>query len=218
MSENALRNPAPADRGISWLVGRPWFWALAIGLLFGFPLVRSLLRPQPQAPTVLGLVPAFSLEREDGRPFGSRDLAGKVWVVGQFDPRDDSPTLTVMHALERHMHKLGESFELVTVSTVPTRDTPEALSAYANAHHSNPRRIAYLTGSVESVGFLRTAVPIDPNPRAEVPLVLVDSHLRIRGIYDAKKLAAELADSTKLPKSQMEALEYDAALLVNGSY
>src|SRR6185503_16081485 len=98
MRAGMVTQPGPAhvhDHGFSWLVGRPWFWALVIGSLFSLPLIRTLLRPPPKFPPVRGTVPAFTLTRESGKPFGEKDLANKVWVVSRFSDDDADATMKV---------------------------------------------------------------------------------------------------------------------------
>src|SRR5581483_6295140 len=75
--------PKPIARGgaLGRLVSRPVFWAVALALLFGVPLGRSVLRGVPAAPPDLGPLPEFALTDQTGQPFGTRDLRGKIWVA-----------------------------------------------------------------------------------------------------------------------------------------
>ncbi len=191
------------------LVGRPWFWVVMVGSLFALPLVRVFFRDPPKLPPVRGTVPAFALTRESGLPFGTRELEGKVWVVSRFNLDDATPGMKTMHDLERHMRKLGDGFMLVSLAVDPARDTTAALAAYASGHKSNPRRWTLLTGPLDQLKQVRSALMVDPSRLATDPLVLVDAHLRIRGVYDAASGTA--ADA----KDTMDQLMYDAALLVN---
>ena len=192
-----------------WLVGRPWFWALAVGTLFALPLLRVFFRDPPKLPPIRGNVPAFQLTRETGQPYGTKDLEGKVWVVSRFNLDDATPGMKTMHSLERHMRKLGDGFMLISLAVDPTRDTPDALAAYSSGHKTNGRRWALLTGTLDELKQVRSALMVDPSRFATDPLVLVDAHLRIRGVYDAASGTA--ADA----KDTMDQLMYDAALLVN---
>jgi cytochrome oxidase Cu insertion factor (SCO1/SenC/PrrC family) len=195
-----------ANVAFQWLVGRPWFWVLCIGTLFGFPLGRSLLRPRPVSPVVRGQAPAFSLLRESGQPYGLGNLKGKVWVVSRFGA-DDAPQMKAMHHLERHMRKLAEAFMLVSVAAEPEHELPK-LRAWAQAHQTNPRRWALVGGPPGEVAALRAALQIEASAAVPAPLVLVDAQGRIRGVYDAAGIPADFQET-------MERLMYDASLVVH---
>ncbi|HET6146457.1 MAG TPA: SCO family protein, partial [Polyangia bacterium] len=66
------------SRTVRW-VTHPLFWIAAVGLLFGVPLGRSVLRRAPTPPATLGSVPDFTLTDQTGHPFGTQDLRGRVW-------------------------------------------------------------------------------------------------------------------------------------------
>jgi hypothetical protein len=168
---------------VRWLVGRWWFWVLAVGVLTALPLVRAFLRPLPKMPPVLGALPAFHLTRESGAPFSSVDLHTKVWIASSFGD-EDRPATKAMHELEKHMRKLAEAFELVSVAEPST--PPGALAAWATEHKVNPRRWVALAGDTKP---LRDALGLDAHPDR---LVLVDQRGRIRGTWD--QLAPERLD------------------------
>jgi cytochrome oxidase Cu insertion factor (SCO1/SenC/PrrC family) len=194
---------------VKWLVGRPWFWALTVGALFALPLLRVFFRDPPKLPPVRGQAPAFTLTRESGQPYGAKDLEHKVWVAARFNLDDKTPGMKTMHDLERHMRKLGDAFMLVSVAVDPDKDTTAALTGYAQSHKTNPRRWALVTGPLDEVKRVRAGLELDPSRMATDPLVLVDGHGRIRGIYDMA--AGTAADA----KDTLDQLMYDAALLVN---
>ncbi|MFI5289446.1 MAG: SCO family protein [Polyangia bacterium] len=210
-----VTQPAPArahDSGFAWLVGRRWFWALVIGTLFSLPLVRALLRPPPKFPPVRGLAPIFTLTRENGKAFGSHDLVNKVWVVSRFTDDDSMLSMRTMHELERHMRKLADEFELVSVVVDPAVDSTARLADWAKVHKTNPRRWALLDGPLPELRRVRGALDLDPSRVSADPLVLVDRRGRIRGIYDIT------GDPTtdKNAKATLQQIMFDAALLVNG--
>lgn len=182
---------------------RPWFWLLAIGALFAFPLVRVFLRPAPRLPPVRAQVPRFSLVRESGAPFGSNDLQGKVWVAARFAVDAERPQMRAELDLERRMRKLADAFELVTFA--PDSSPPE-LADWSRAHQLYARRFALVTGTPDAMKPVLAALELDaPGGASDSTLVLVDPHGRVRGRYDASP-----ADHDAL-----EQLVYDAALLVN---
>jgi protein SCO1/2 len=195
---------------LKWLVGRPVFWVIAVGCLFGFPLVRALNRPVPKMPPVLSTVPPWTLTREDGTPFGSKQLEGKVYIVARRDA-DGTPVMKTMVDLSVHMRKLAEAFELVTIAANPEVDTQPALKAWAEANHVNPRRWVLVTSAEPEVRKLRESLGVTPQPAgfgAVEPVVLVDTRGRVRGVYDA-------FGDEKTRKDMLEQLMYDASLAVH---
>lgn len=212
------RDAARVDRLFRQAVARPLPWIAAILLLAAWPIVWTLRARVPPPPPVLGSVPAFALTDQAGRPFGSADLAGRVWVASFIFTRCS----TVCPAITRQMARLQErtrgldpALELVSFSVDPGHDTPARLDAYARRHHANPRRWRFLTGSSEAVRAtvergLRVSMGGDvadaPSP-ADIShgthLVLVDGAARIRGYYDPAEPGA------------LDRLVRDAALLVN---
>ncbi len=182
---------------------RPWFWVLAIGALFAFPLVRTFLRPPPRLPPVRAQVPRFQLVRESGAPFGSNELSGKVWVAARFAVDAERPQARAQLELERRMRKLADAFEQVTFA--PDASPPQ-LADWAAAHKIYSRRWALVTGTPAALAPVLAALELDaPGGASDSTLVLVDSHGRVRGRYDAGPADREAMDQ----------LIYDAALLVN---
>jgi len=179
-------------------VSRPSFWALALSLLFGVPLVRAVLRPPPPAPPLLGDVPSFSLRDQTGRTFGRADLAGKTWVADFVFTRCPTacPLLTQkMAEVEKRAHNLGPSFHLVSFSVDPEHDTPEVLATYAAQVHADPQKWTFLTGplgEIEDAVVRGFKIGVDRSKTKDdffdivhgEHLVVVDGHARIRGYFD----------------------------------
>jgi protein SCO1 len=184
------------------LVGNPLLWGALLALLFGLPLVRSLTRRLSAAPVVLGALPAFSLTDQRGQPFGTRELAGKVWVADFIFTSCEAicPLLSQrMAEVGRRGKRLGPDFHLVSISVDPDRDTPERLAAYGARFGANPASWSFLTGPIPTLeaavvqGF---KVGMGREPAADgglgawqifhgENLVLVDRRLRIRGYFPA---------------------------------
>ncbi len=211
---------APRDRlqaAVSAVVGRPLAWGLVVALIAAWPIAWALRTPLPPRPPVLGTLPPFELTAQDGRPFGSKDLAGRVWVASFIFTRCE----TVCPAISRQMARiqgrarnLEPAFHLVSISVDPEFDDPARLAAYARAYRASPRMWTFLTGPVDAVRQtvvrgLRISMGRDPErPGGEgvfhgTHLVLVDGEGRIRGYYDP-----DAADA-------VEHVVRDAALLVN---
>ena len=195
--------PAPSPA----LARRPWFW-VAIVILAVVALLPRLLShpgPPPRLP-VLGRLPAFELTDQAGRPFGSAELRGHVWVADFIFTRCPSacPRLTAL--LKRIQHRAGDArapLRLVSFTIDPVHDTPPVLATYARQHGAT-RDWSFLTGSNDDLertivrGFkVSTGREDEVGPSREQPipaqrlaeifhgthLVLVDAALRIRGYY-----------------------------------
>ncbi len=211
------RAAARADRAARTAAGRPLFWIVAIAALAAWPVLWSIRSPVPRPAPVLGTLPGFQLTDQEGRPFGSGDLAGRVWVASFIFTRCETvcPRITAQMArIQARTRNLEPELHLVSFSVDPEHDTPARLAEYARAHRASPRMWTFLTGSADAVRDtvekgLRVSMgrePGDPSPAAishGTHLVLIDGAGRIRGYYDPE--AADVVDRVVL----------DAALLVN---
>jgi protein SCO1 len=109
---------------------------------------------------VLFDAPQFSLIDESSQPFGSQDLAGKVWVANFIFtncpgacPAYLSPK---MMALQNHLlaKGLGEQVQLVSFTVDPVRDTPDVLQEYGTRYGAKPGLWCFLTGSEAEIEAL----------------------------------------------------------------
>ncbi|HVR03143.1 MAG TPA: SCO family protein [Polyangia bacterium] len=196
--------PRPRRGLVARLVARPLFWALACGLLFGVPLVRSVRRQLGVAPAVLASLPPFTLTDQLGHAYGTRELEGKVWVSDFIFTacQEACPLLSLrMQEIGRRTKHLGPDFHLVSISVDPERDTPARLAEYAARCGASPVRWSFLTGPAAAledavtggfkVGMGREAITSDGGGQTfwqifhGENLVLVDRRLRIRGYFPA---------------------------------
>lgn len=170
-------------------------------------LIRPLLRREPAPPPVLAQLPAFELRNQRGEPFGSADLAGKVYIASFFFARCPSICPTIMSG----MAKLQEGYKvreidgirLVSITVDPENDTPEVLLDYAGRLHADPDRWTFLTGPPEAVRELVVSGFKTPMDRADgapgTPMdiahtgkvVLVDGSGRIRGYYGTDEMGLD---------------------------
>lgn len=208
---------ARIDSGARAAAGRPLLWVLVLSALAAWPVFWSLRTPLPQLPPVLGALPAFELTDERGRPFGSRDLEGRVWVASFIFTRCETvcPRITArMARIQDRARNLEPALHLVSFSVDPEHDTPARLAEYARAHRASPRMWTFVTGPAATVREtvergLRVSIGReegDPSPAAishGSHLVLVDGAGRIRGYYDPEEPDA------------VDRVVRDAALLVN---
>jgi protein SCO1/2 len=209
---DAFRTRRPAAARAA---GNPFVWAALLGLLFGLPIFRSVTRRLGAAPALLGRVPAFSLTDQRGQPFGTRELAGKVWVADFIFTacQEACPLLSQKMAEVGHRARnLGPDFHLVSFSVDPTRDTPARLADYAARYGASPLAWSFLTGPVDAIeaavvggfkegmGKEKVAAPGGNADDATgfwqifhgEHLVLVDRQLRIRGYFEATPQGIDL--------------------------
>lgn len=162
-----------------------------------------------------GTVPNFRLVNQNGQPFGSAQLAGKIWIADFVYSTCPGPCPMIssrMSELQKPLEKT--SIHLVSVSVDPEKDTPEVLRGYAERLHAQPRRWDFLTGSKAAIydlsrnGF-KLAVD-DGRAEEGIPvhstrMILVDRRGAIRGYYDAlapDAVTKVLADSNHLLREQ----------------
>jgi protein SCO1/2 len=211
------RAAARVEGAVSRLVARPAFWLLLVAAVVSWPVARAVRAALPPPLPVLAALPGFQLTDENGRPFGSRDLEGKVWVASFIFTRCPTicPRITArMAEVQRRTRQLAPALHLVSFSVDPEHDTPERLRDYARAHHASPRLWSFLTGPEEAVKRAVVEglkVTMGKERSGDDPgaifhgthLVLVDAGGRIRGYYDPEEPGA------------VDGLVRDAGLLVN---
>jgi protein SCO1 len=210
--------PAQTRRRWSWrFAGSALFWGLivAVGLLV--PIATRVWRAAPPALPVLGTLPEFQLVDQDGRPSGSAELRGHVWVASFVFTRCPTICPVIVATLGRIQHRargIEHGFRIVSFSVDPQYDTPERLAAYARQHRASPRMWKFLTGPLGSVqdtvvGGLKIAMGDIEGQQDFASImhgthfVLVDQQGRIRGYYDSS--GADVVDRVLA----------DAAMLVN---
>ena len=162
-----------------------------------------------------GIVPAFQLVNQNGQPFGSAQLNGKIWIADFIftSCRGPCPLIsTRMSELQKPLEKTD--VQLVSFSVDPETDTPEVLRGYAEKLQADPKRWDFLTGPKSAIyklshdGF-KLAVS-DGSDAEGVPvhstrMALVDRHDQIRGYYDALEpdaMTKLLADTNHLLREQ----------------
>ena len=168
-------------------------------------------RPLPAYETV----PNFELVNQDGQPFGSAQLAGKIWIADFIftSCRGPCPIIsTRMSELQKPLEK--SDVRLVSFTVDPEKDTPEVLRTYAGKLNARPGRWDFLTGpraaiySLSKDGFKlgvsdgsdETGLPVH-----STRVVLVDRRGTIRGYYDAlapDAVTKLLADTNHLLREQ----------------
>jgi protein SCO1 len=133
-------------------------WGLLGAVLMGVAGlgVRSLLWEEPRRLPVYGSVPDFALIDQHGRAVRRVNLEGKVWIANFIFTHcpDECPLMTSeMARLQSDLTHMAD-FRLVSISVDPDRDSPEALSRYAERFNADPDRWLFLTGDKRAIYHL----------------------------------------------------------------
>ena len=160
-----------------------------------------------------GTVPNFQLTNQNNQPFGSKQLAGKIWVADFIFTSCPGPCPMVssrMSELQRPLEKTD--VHLVSFSVDPEKDIPDVLRGYADKLKARPGRWDFLTGSKSTIydlsknGFKLAVLDGEAGvPVHSTRIVLVDRHGEIRGYYEAMAADAVtklLADTSHLLREQ----------------
>ncbi|MHA3771099.1 SCO family protein [Verrucomicrobiota bacterium sgz303538] len=158
------------------------------------PLVA--IEPPPGLPELQPLwsIPDFKLTERNAQPVSLGDLKGKVWIADFFYTTCPGPCPMMTSRLsDLHKDLKGEAdVRFVSISTDPSKDTPEVLKQYADRFGASERWL-FLTGDKQQIfklaneGFKLNLVE---DPKAEEPithstkLVLVDRTGTVRGFYE----------------------------------
>ena len=190
--------PAPARRSAGrtgLVVGVLTATAAAASLWFALH-ARSL---DEEALPVLATVPDFSLTEASGRTVTRSDLAGGPWVADLVFTNCGGICPTMSAAMSRLVTSSSDlpQVRFVSISVDPERDTPEALTAYAERFKADRERWLFLTGDQAAIRDLAVQglkLPLaDGDPaQGEDPIlhsqrfVLIDAQARVRGTYDVR--------------------------------
>jgi len=162
-----------------------------------------------------GTIPSFALVNQDAAPFGSDQLAGKIWIADFIFTSCPGPCPMIssrMSELQKPLEKTD--VHLVSFTVDPEKDTPEVLRTYAEKLHAQPARWDFLTGArPEIYALVRDGFKLavsEESDEAGMPVhstrvVLVDRHGTIRGYYDAlapDAVTKLLADANHLFREQ----------------
>jgi len=213
MTSATLSTTSPS-RAFAWkatLLGIP----LVVATVFFFVWRAQLHHFANREVLGYGTVPNFQLQNQDGQPFGSAQLVGKIWIADFIFTSCPGPCPMIssrMSELQKPLEKTD--VHLVSFSVDPEKDTPEVLRGYAEKLQAQPNRWDFLTGPKSAIydlsknGFKLAAS--DGKDETGIPvhstrMILVDRHGEIRGYYDATEADAVtkvLADSNHLLREQ----------------
>jgi cytochrome oxidase Cu insertion factor (SCO1/SenC/PrrC family) len=211
---SATINQAPIRSGIAWKLILILIPIVTLLLLLWLRQIEVAALRQ-RTVSSYGTVPAFQLVNQNGQPFGSGQLAGKIWIADFIYTTCPGPCPMIssrMSELQKPLEKTD--VHLVSFSVDPEKDTPKVLHGYADKLQADPARWDFLTGPKSAIyklshdGF-KLAVS-DGGEEQRIPvhstrMVLVDRHDQIRGYYDATEADAVtklLADTNHLLREQ----------------
>jgi protein SCO1/2 len=138
-------------------------------------------------------VPEFQLIAQDGQPFDSRVLAGKIWVADFIYTTCPGPCprmTSQMREVQDAILKMPD-VKLVSFTVDPARDTPQVLAEYAKLHRASTKHWYFLTGPPATLQKLDRDTfklgSVDATLQHSTRFVLVDRQARIRGYYDTSE-------------------------------
>lgn len=174
-------------------------WGLFLLVLGGLAIWLSVFSlPASSKLPIIAQVPEWTLLNQVGQPFGSKDLAGKVYIANFIFTRCPSvcpKLMEQMAKLTQHFADPDTKVYFVSFTVDPEFDTPEVLRKYAFDRGIYASNWGLLTSeSKESLFKLYTeGFKIGVSQGAPVgdlfdiahseKLVLVDQSNRIRGFY-----------------------------------
>jgi protein SCO1/2 len=203
----------PPRSGLAWKTTLIAIPIVTLGILLWLRHIE-VNALQQRSVSSYGTVPSFQLINQNGQPFGSARLAGKIWIADFVYTSCPGPCPMIssrMSELQKPLEKTD--VHLVSFSVDPQKDTPEVLRGYAEKLQAGARW-DFLTGSKSAIyklshdGFkLGISDGSDEQgiPVHSTRMVLVDRHGEIRGYYDAPEADAMtklLADTNHLLREQ----------------
>jgi len=154
----------------------------------------------------------FKLLNQSGDTLSWKNFEHKIIILNLFYTNDNPATKTANNALSvlQKTYSRNKVINYVSLSVDPSRDTPEALTAYAAKVKAVPGRWDLLTGdSMQVYNFINKQLFIDAYQKTENGqprfvynnlFLLLDTKHRIRGYYDISNQEAytKLDDEIKV--------------------
>jgi cytochrome oxidase Cu insertion factor (SCO1/SenC/PrrC family) len=138
----------------------------------------------------------FSTEavERSGRTFRFEEMKGKVWLASFFFASCPGSCRQINTSLSGLQHELdGKDVTIVSITVEPDKDTPESLSAYANAYKADTKRWLFVTGEHEKLkamcvrGFEMSYGERFGAPSHHDRVTLVDQNGERQGTYNVGK-------------------------------
>jgi len=205
---------AASQSAIAWKTTLILIPFITVGLLLWLRHVEVRALAQRNISSY-GTVPSFQLVNQNGQPYGSAQLTGKIWIADFVFSTCPGPCPMISSRMSEMQKPLEKTdVHLVSFTVDPEKDTPEVLRGYAAKLQADSKRWDFLTGprtviySLMRDGF-KLAVS-DGSDEQGMPVhstrvVLVDRRGTIRGYYDAlapDAVTKLLADTNHLLREQ----------------
>lgn len=158
---------------------------------------------KPDAPELKDMhrIAPFAFTDQDGNTITQRSVEGKIYVADFFFTRCPGicPTLTKNLGMVQEAFKTDTSVLLLSHSVTPDLDSVPVLKRYANDHQVMQGKWHLLTGNKDSIyNLARRSYFADEDLGQQKDandflhtenVLLIDRHLRIRGIYKGTSAA-----------------------------
>lgn len=142
--------------------------------------------PAPERMAPGPVADRFQLTDQQGKPFDSASLAGKVWMGSIFFANCPGPCFRENQSIADIVREIDSpDFVAVSLTCDPDNDTPEVLDHYAARFEADPARWKFLTGDmdvIKQVGMETFKLPVEVGVHSERGVVF-DRQGRIRGSY-----------------------------------
>jgi cytochrome oxidase Cu insertion factor (SCO1/SenC/PrrC family) len=133
-----------------------------------------------------GVAKQFTLTDQQGKPFDSASLAGKVWLGSVFFANCPGPCFRENQAIADILRKIDDpDFVVVSLTCDPDNDTPDVLRRYADRFEADAARWKFLTGDmavIKDVANNSFLLPAEVGVHSERGVVF-DRQGRLRGGY-----------------------------------
>lgn len=94
----------------------------------------------------------FVLTDQDGQPFDTQSVAGRVWVGSVFFSNCPGPCFRENQALADLLREIDDpDLMVVSLTCDPDNDTPDVLNRYADRFDADTSRWKFLTGDMEVI-------------------------------------------------------------------
>lgn len=151
-----------------------------VGLPEGTPVPAPMVMEPGQE------VLPFTLTAQDGEPFDSKSLAGKVWMGSVFFSNCPGPCFRENQAVADILREIDDpDFLSISLTCDPENDTPDVLRRYADRFEADPARWKFLTGDfavIKKVANESFLLPAEVGVHSERGVVF-DRQGRLRGSY-----------------------------------
>ncbi len=198
----ATMETIPFDRRntpIGKIVSSKLFWVCAVAFMFGYPTIKSMRRSLPATLPVMSQVPTFRFTDENGKPFGTEELNGKVYIANFMFTSCQTSCPKLLGKVQKVQHRMRGVIDraaIVSFTVDPEYDTSAVLFNKAREMKANPHVWRFLTAPKSDIKSLLVdgfKVPVGEKEIANDVMdvahsnkfVLVDQKGQIRGYYSA---------------------------------